>query len=145
MRHITQRGLDFIKSFEAFSEYSYYCPAGNKTIGWGHVIKDTETIEEPLSEEDGEILLKKDVQSSERAVFRNISVPLSDNQFDALVSFTFNCGAGALQRSTLRMKVNRGEYGEAAEEFSRWCKIGGKTSKGLLRRRLAEKEMFEEG
>jgi len=145
MRHITQRGIDFIKQFEAFSEYPYYCPAGKKTIGWGHVILDNESIQEPLSVDDGEILLKKDVQSSEMAVFRNISVPLSDNQFDALVSFTFNCGAGALQRSTLRMKINREEYGEAAEEFPRWCKIGGKTSKGLLRRRLAEKEIFEEG
>jgi len=145
MRHITQRGIDFIKQFEAFSEYSYYCPAGKKTIGWGHVILDNESIQEPLSVDDGEILLKKDVQSSEMAVFRNISVPLSDNQFDALVSFTFNCGAGALQRSTLRMKINREEYGEAAGEFPKWCKIGGKTSKGLLRRRLAEKEIFEEG
>ena len=145
MRHITQRGLDFIKQFEAFSEYHYYCPAGKKTIGWGHIILDNESIQEPLSVDDGEILLKKDVQSSEMAVFRNISVPLSDNQFDALVSFTFNCGAGALQRSTLRMKINREEYGEAAEEFSKWCKIGGNTSKGLLLRRLAEKEIFEEG
>ena len=142
MRHITQRGLDFIKQFEAFSEYPYYCPANKLTIGYGHVMLESETITEPLSEEDGELLLKKDVQSAERAILRNINVPLSDGQFDALVSFTFNCGAGALQRSTLRMKINREEYGEAAEEFPKWCKMGGKTSKGLLRRRLAEKEIF---
>jgi lysozyme len=142
MRHITQRGLDFIKQFEAFSEYPYHCQAGKKTIGWGHVILDNESIQEPLSEEDGEILLKKDVQSSERAVFRNISVPLSDGQFDALVSFTFNCGAGSLQASTLRSKINRGEYPGAADEFIRWNKVHGKISKGLTRRRMAEAEMF---
>lgn len=145
MRHITQRGLDFIKSFEGFREHSYYCSGGKKTIGYGHVIKDSEIIDEPLLEEDAETLLRNDIAGSERAVLRNINVPLSDGQFDALVSFTFNCGAGALQRSTLRMKINREEYGEAAEEFPKWCRAGGKTVKGLLRRRLAEKQMFEGG
>ncbi len=144
MRHITQRGLDFIKQFEAFSEYSYICPAGKKTIGYGHVVLDSEQIDEPLSEEDGTLILAKDVGKAERAVLRNISVPLSDNQFDALVSFTFNCGAGALQRSTLRMLVNRQEYEDAAEEFPKWCRANGKIIHGLLRRRLDEREMFIE-
>lgn len=142
MRHITQAGLDLIKSFEAFSEYHYTCLAGYETVGWGHVILDNETINEPLSEEDGEFLLRKDVEKAEKAVLRNIKVPLEDYQFDALVSFTFNCGPGAIQRSTLRMKLNRQEY-DMGEEFLKWNKIKGKISKGLTRRRIAEAEMFE--
>lgn len=141
-RHITQAGLNLIKSFEAFSEYSYTCLAGKDTIGYGHVIRKSETIEQPLSEEDGELLLKKDVVIAEKAVLRNINVPLEDYQFDALVSLTFNCGGGALQRSILRMKLNRQEY-DVGERFLKWNKIRGRVSKGLTRRRIAEAEMFE--
>lgn len=144
MRHITQQGLDFIKSFEAFSEYSYYCPAKKLTIGYGHVMLDSETITEPLSVEDGEILLKKDVGKAERCVLRNTKVPLTDGQFDALVSLTFNAGNAAYQRSQIRMRVNRGDFDEAAEWFPRsFITAGGRKQKGLIRRRLGEKEMFE--
>ena len=75
---------------------------------------------------------------AERAVLRLISVPLTDGQFDALVSFTFNLGAGALQRSTLRRKVNRGEHKGIPSELMKWVLAGGKRLPGLVRRRQEE-------
>lgn len=145
MRHITQRGLDFIKRFEAFSEYSYVCPANKLTIGYGHVILDGETIDEPLSGETGELILARDVEKAERTVLRNTHVPLSDGQFDALVSLTFNAGGAAYQRSQIRMRVNRGDFEEASEWFPRsFITANGKIVHGLIRRRLDEKEMFTE-
>jgi GH24 family phage-related lysozyme (muramidase) len=145
MRHITQRGFDFIKRFEAFSEYPYICPAGKSTIGYGHVILDSETIDEPLSEETGELILAKDIERAEKCVLRNTHVPLLDGQFDALVSLTFNAGNAAYQRSQIRMRVNRGDFEEAAEWFPRsFITANGKIVHGLIRRRLDEREMFIE-
>ena len=83
-------------------------------------------------------LLRKDVRIAELAVLRLISVPLTDGQFDALVSFTFNLGAGALQRSTLRRKVNRGEHERVPAELLKWVWAAGKKLPGLVRRRQAE-------
>ena len=89
-----------------------------------------------------EELLRRDVESAERAVVRLIRVPLEDGQFDALGSFAFNLGAGALQRSTLRRKVNRGEHGAVPAEFRRWVFAGGRRLKGLVRRREAEAALY---
>lgn len=75
-------------------------------------------------------------------MLRNIKVELKQNQFDALVSFTFNVGPAALQRSTLRQKVNRNEHEEGKEEFLRWIYAGGKVIPGLVKRRRVEAEMF---
>jgi GH24 family phage-related lysozyme (muramidase) len=83
-------------------------------------------------------LLRRDVRIAERAVLRLISVPLTDGQFDALVSFTFNLGAGALQRSTLRRKVNRGEHEGVPAELMKWVWAAGKKLPGLVRRWQAE-------
>lgn len=85
---------------------------------------------------------ERDLLIAERAVCRLISVPLDDEEYAALVSFTFNLGGGALQSSTLRMKVNRGEYYAASFEFKRWIRAGGKILKGLVRRREAERQLF---
>lgn len=81
--------------------------------------------------------------TAERAVLRLISVPLTDGQFDALVSFTFNLGAGALQRSTLRRKVNREEHEDVPAEFLRWVWAGGRKLNGLIRRRRAEATLYQ--
>lgn len=143
MRHITQQGLDLIKSFEGFSETVYICPAGYPTIGYGHLVKEHENFACSVSEEEAEDLLRHDVEDAERAVLRLVDVPLNDGQFDALVSFTFNLGAGALQRSTLRRKVNRNEHGEVPREFMRWVWAGGRKLKGLIRRREAEVELYQ--
>ena len=91
-----------------------------------------------IGEGIGEELLRLDVEVAERVVLRLIRVPLADGQFDALVSFTFNLGPGALQRSTLRRKVNREEHEAVPAEFRRWVWAGGRKLKGLMCRRHAE-------
>lgn len=141
MRHITQEGLYLIKSFEGFSPTVYLCSAGVPTIGYGHAIKRGESFTS-ITEEDAENILARDVSVAEKGVLRLISVPLSDGQFNALVSFSFNLGTGALQRSSLRLKLNRSEYTDASDEFMKWIRAGGKVIKGLVRRREAERRMF---
>lgn len=96
----------------------------------------------PITEEEGIELLMLDIAKFERAVERLITAPLNQNQFDALVSFSFNLGSGSLQNSTLRRRVNRSEYERAADEFPRWVFAGGRKLKGLVRRRYAERELF---
>ena len=89
-----------------------------------------------------EELLRRDVETAERAVLRLIRVPLEDGRFDALSSFAFNLGSGALQRSTLRRKVNRGEHDAVPAEFGRWVWAGGRKRRGLMRRREAEAALY---
>ena len=89
-------------------------------------------------------LLCKDVRIAERAVLRLISVPLTDGQFDALVSFTFNLGAGALQRSTMRRKVNRGQHEAVPAELMKWVWADGKRLPGLVRRRRLESNFYRQ-
>lgn len=144
MRHITQDGLELIKRFEAFAPTIYICPAGYPTIGYGHVVKtiERERFATVITEQNAQVLLQADVGVAERAVLRLISVPLSDWQFDALVSFTFNLGAGALQRSTLRRKVNRGEHKDVPAEFMKWVWANGKKLRGLVNRRQVESFLY---
>ncbi|MEQ1788846.1 MAG: lysozyme [Rickettsiales bacterium] len=140
MRHITQAGLDLICRFEGFSPIIYLCPAGYPTIGYGHLITEAnkEQFLDGIDELEALDLLKTDVQKAEQAVLRLINVQLTDGQFDALVSFTFNLGAGALQRSTLRRKVNREEHADVPAELMKWVWAGGRKQKGLVRRRRTE-------
>jgi lysozyme len=144
MRHITQEGLNLIKHFEGFEPEIYLDAAGLPTIGYGHLIRPGEhkMFENGITEPAAQALLAKDVWSAERSVLRLISVPLDDGQFDALVSFTFNLGGGALQRSTLRRKVSREEHHEVPEQLMRWVWAGGRKLKGLARRRAAEAELY---
>lgn len=145
MRNITDKGLALIKSSEKLVLTTYICPAGYPTIGYGHVVKasEAESFVGGITEACAEELLRVDVVAAQRAVLRLISVPLSDGQFDALVSFTFNLGGGALQRSTLRRKLNRGDYDAVPAEFMKWVWAGGKKLKGLQRRRSAESKLFQ--
>lgn len=140
MRQTTKQGLDLIKRFEGFESEIYLDAAGLPTIGYGHLLRPGEhkMFADGISEAAGEALLIKDVGVAERAVLRLIKVPLTDGQFDALVSFTFNLGSGALQRSTLRRKVNREEHEEVPAELMRWVWAGGRKLKGLVQRRKAE-------
>lgn len=144
MRKISKTGLDLIKRFEGFSPTVYICSAGYPTIGYGHVVKpqEQEQFVGGITPEQAEILLRQDVQTAERAVLRLITVPLTDGQFDALVSFTFNLGAGALQRSTLRRKVNRGDHANVPAEFRKWVWAGGRKLEGLVKRRKAESDLY---
>lgn len=142
MRHITEDGLRLIRRFEGFSATPYRCPAGYLTVGYGHLVKNPEAFRQPITEDEASEILVLDVVAAEKAVLRLISVPLTDGQFDALVSFTFNLGSGALQRSTLRRKINRDEYEDAAAEFIKWVWAGGRKLKGLIRRREAEALLY---
>lgn len=138
-------GVNFIKRFEQLRLEPYKCSAGWWTIGYGHAISKTEKPSWEIDESQANKMLGMDLATSERAISRLIRVPLMQNQFDALVSFTFNLGSGALQRSTLRMKLNRGEFEDVPEEFLKWNKAGGRILKGLTRRRLAEATIFMKG
>ena len=103
---------------------------------------ERERFADGIDEATAEELLRCDVGTAERAVLRLIRVPLEDGRFDVLSSFAFNLGAGALQRSTLRRKVNRGEHDAVPAEFGRWVFAGGRKLKGLVRRREAEAELY---
>jgi lysozyme len=146
MHHITDEGLALIKRFEGFSAIPYLCPAGWWTIGFGAVRgpdgQPVTAATPPIAEEEAEVLLRRDVALAEHAVLRLIIVPLADGQSDALVSFAFNLGAGALQRSTLRRKVNREEHAEVPGEFRKWVWAGGKRLPGLVKRRNAEAGLY---
>ncbi len=146
MRHTTEQGLSLIKRFEGFSPTPYLCPAGWWTIGWGAIHgldgQPVTAATPPVTEEEAETLLRRDVMVAERAVLRLITVPLNDGRFDALTSFAFNLGGGALQRSTLRRKVNRQDHADVPDEFRKWIWGGGRKLPGLLRRREAEAVIY---
>ena len=144
MRHINERGIEIIKSFEGFSSKPYLCPAKVWTVGYGATRgSDGRPVGADMgSVSEAEALLVRDLESSEGWVLRLVKKVLTDNQFSALTSITFNVGAGALQRSTLRMKLNRSEYQGAVDEFPKWRIAGGKILAGLVRRRAAEQALF---
>lgn len=147
MRHVTEEGLNLIKRFEGFSPTVYICPSGHPTIGYGHVVlaHEKDRFAAGITQAEATDILRKDVGIAERAVLRLIYVPLTDGQFDALVSFTFNLGAGALQRSTLRRQVNRGEHESVPAELMKWVWAAGKRLPGLVRRRRAEASAYSSG
>lgn len=147
---ISNAGLDLIKSCEGYHDE---LPDGSCrayldklakphvwTIGWGC----TEGVKQGMiwTREQAEEGLRREVATFEKAVDRLITVELNQNQFDALVSFTYNCGAGALEGSTLRKKLNNGDYKGAAKEFKRWKYAGGKVRPGLVDRRAREATLF---
>lgn len=143
MRHVTDACINLIKQFEGYASEAYICPAGYRTIGYGHVIKKGDNFTTAISLDEGENILKRDVSQSEKGVLRLITVPLNDGEFDSLVSFTFNLGEAALQRSALRRKINHGFCEEDIEkEFMKWVYVNGRKTKGLVRRRQAEFRMF---
>lgn len=141
IRKVTQNAIVLIKHFEGFSSKPYVCSGGFLTIGTGHLITKNEKFDE-ITEDEGEELLRNDLIKSESSVLRLISIPLEDYQFDALVSFTFNLGGGALQCSTLRQKVNREEHDDVPDEFRKWIYAGGRKLKGLIKRRETEAILY---
>jgi lysozyme len=155
---VSQKCIEQIKKDEGVRSRPYQCPALLWTVGVGHVIDphhakvklaDRKQLPIPagwdrvLSAAEIDEILRKDLNRFEAGVLRLIKVKLTQGQFDALVSFSFNVGLGNLQNSTLRMKINRGDYEGASEQFLVWTKAGGKVLKGLVIRRTHEKEMFE--
>ena len=137
---VTQAGLDLVKEFEGFRANAYRCPAGVPTIGYGHT--KTARMGMTITRERAEQLLRSDLFDAESAVSRLVKVPLSSNEFSALVSFVFNLGEGNFAKSTLLRKLNAGDKRGAADELPRWNKAGGKVLQGLVRRRAAERALF---
>jgi len=138
---LIEEGFDLIKRFEGFSSKPYICPAGCPTIGYGHKIKPNENYES-ISEEEANLLLAQDVKWAMVSVARNIEFPLNKYQFASLVSFTYNLGGAALQRSSLRQKLNYGDLESVQSEMLRWVYVKGRKVRGLVSRRLAEVELF---
>jgi len=139
---ISQKGLAVIKQFEGLRLTAYKCPAGVLTIGYGSTgahVKPGMTI----TAQEAERLLLDDLARFEVGVQEVIKQPFTQGQFDALVSFSFNVGLGALRESTLAAKLKAGDVTGAANEFARWNKAGGKILAGLVKRRKAEKLLFE--
>jgi lysozyme len=149
--YISKQGLDLIKLFESLKLKAYRCPAGVWTVGYGHTlgVYPGMTITPELAEK----FLVDDVWNFEREVESLVKVPITQSQFDALVSFAFNIGsdidedtiAEGLGDSTLLRKLNSGDILGAANEFPKWNKSKGKVLNGLTRRRAAERDLFLSG
>jgi lysozyme len=105
MMRISQAGLDLIKQHESFSAIPYLCPAKKLTIGFGHVVLPNESFT-TITETQALEILRKDVSIAENCINKTVKVPLSQDQFDALVSFVFNVGCNAFLKSTLLRKLN---------------------------------------
>jgi lysozyme len=149
--YLTTAGARLIQHFEGCLHphngkfRAYECPAGVLTIGWGsthhgghHIHKDT-----VWSQAQCDSAFMKDMEEFEKAVRRQVKVALTPWQFDALVSFTYNCGEGNLKKSTLLKKVNQLDFTGAAQEFQKWNKAKGKVFPGLTRCRASEALLFE--
>ena len=139
----SQAGIDLIKSFEGCKLRAYQDSVGIWTIGVGHTGPDV-CAGATVSDQEAISLLQMDLHEAEEAVERLVTAPLSQNEFDALVSFTFNLGEGNLRKSTLLKYLNQMRYEDAANEFPRWNRAGGQILPGLTRRREAEKQLFLE-
>jgi len=145
-----QAGLNLIKEFEGWYPNFYTDPVGIRTIGYGHAchvwdcsVPLNGKYPVPLSQPNGESLLKDDLVGYENCVKNNVRYTgLNANQFSALSSFTFNLGCGNFQSSTLLSLLNAGNVAGASEEFPKWVYGGGVILPGLVRRRAAEKDLF---
>ena len=145
--YTSKEGIEFIKKFEGCSLNIYKCSAGYATIGYGHKIKSQENFD-VINYTQAEEILAEDLYFVERAIIRNIFISLKQNQFDALVSFAFNLGTAALQRSSLRHKINHQICINSEDiyfEFTRWIYAGGIKLTGLLNRRRSEAYLFNNG
>jgi lysozyme len=163
---LSEVGADLMHRYEGFRSKPYLCPAHIWTIGYGHVLYQDQIRlpvvrkegytglirkEYPLKPEDNRAwtkeeinqLFEEDVATFERGVLRLVpSSAGSQGRFDALVSFAFNAGLGNLQRSSIRMRANRGDHGGAGDAFMMWVKGGGRVLPGLVRRRKEEKQRY---
>lgn len=141
----SEKGIALIKEFEGCKLTAYRDSVGVWTIGYGWTQPvDGKPIRAGMTikQETAERLLKTGLVSYESDVSRLVKVGLTQGQFYALVSFTYNLGARSLSTSTLLRKLNAGDYAGAADEFLRWNKAGGKVLNGLTRRREAERALF---
>ena len=137
----SEAGLAKTKEFEGLRLNAYQDSGGVWTIGYGHTGKDVKRGM-TITQEQANDLLKKDVQWAVDCVNKAVTQAVNQNQFDAMVDFTFNVGCGAFRGSTLLRKFNAGDSAGAAEEFLRWKFVKGVEVVGLLRRRQADRTLF---
>ena len=143
MHSISEAGVDLIKHFEGLRLTAYQDSVGVWTVGWGSTGDHVKPYMK-ITEAQAEQLLKDDLVRFEKCVNEYVKVPINQNEFDALCSFSFNLGCNALAGSTLLRKLNAGNpKEEVADEFERWVKAGDQTLPGLVRRREAEALLFE--
>ena len=143
LRRINNEGIALIKQWEGLRLETYRCKAGVLTIGYGHTASVIPGMH--ITEIEAERLLMRDLAVFEAEVSRAVDVEITDNQFAALVSWTYNVGVSAMRKSTLIRKLNQGDYSSVPGELARWNRIKGLVSSGLSNRRAAEAGLWARG
>jgi len=141
---LSPQGAEFIARFEGFRAEPYFCLAGKRTIGYGHVIRNGEGLSH-VTEGEALDLLTMDATREAAPVRKALTRQPNPHEADALISLAFNCGGNAIAKSTAVKAFNAGQWATASDAILIWDKIGGKTSKGLARRRKAERQLFISG
>ena len=143
---ISDKGLDIIKEFEGFRSDPYLDQAGVPTIGYGTTHYDSRAVtmkDHPITKTVATIIMKNQIDNMYgKAVNHAVRVSINQNQFDSLVSFTYNIGIAGLHASNVLKYINSGRVAEADTQFSHWNHVNGKVDRGLTRRRELEKELF---
>lgn len=138
--------LNLVRSCEGFRASPYRCPAGIPTIGYGSTRyadgRAVQLSDPPIDMGQADAIMRQTLKEYEAAVNRYVTVPINQNQFDALVDFAYNAGAQNLRNSTLLKLLNQGQYEQAARQFDRWVMSAGKRLPGLVKRRALEKALF---
>lgn len=142
LMQISDAGIAFVKRHEGFRSQVYNDVAGHPTIGYGHELKPGESFPDGITEAQATVLLREDLSTAEAAVNHLVTVPLNQSQFDALVDFVYNEGAGHFEASTLLVKLNEGEYADVPTELRKWVYAGGRVIPGLVARREDEAELW---
>ena len=139
--NISQEGLSLIKKFEGCELEAYKCAAGVLTIGYGSTkgVKEGDTI----TQKEADNLLLHEMNEYEGYINDSVTVDLKQNQFDALVAWTYNLGPTNLRESTLLKRLNGDDFADVPHQIRRWNKAGGKVLDGLIRRREAEALLFQ--
>ena len=138
----SEAGILLIKSFEGCRTVAYQDAVGVWTIGYGHTIDVKEGM--TITQHQCDVMLEVDIETYENYVNKYVIVSLTQNQFDALVSWVYNLGPTNLRNSTMLKVLNAGKYSEVPYQMKRWNRAGGKVLKGLVVRREAEAELFNE-
>lgn len=137
---VSQECIDMMHHFEGWRNEAYLDPVGIPTIGVGFI--DGVKMGDYMTDEEIVIRLRQELTRFKRSVGSRVTVKITQQQYDSLVSFAYNLGKASLKRSTLLRKLNSGKYQEASQEFLRWNRAGGRVLLGLQRRRDAERLMF---
>ena len=141
--NISDAGIKAIEGYEGCRLTAYLDSVNVATIGVGHTLGVK--MGDVITQDQAEEFLRADLEDAEYAVNKYITAVLNQGQFDALTSFTFNLGAGALKGSTLLRMLNAGQYDAAADQFLRWNMAGGQVLAGLTKRRISERMLFLTG